>query len=565
MLPFAYEMKDVHSDIKVNAPSFSFGKECRKFRTEILNQHKENKYTYSLSDWFDFSQKLWVKIDKFKNLINYISIDELNQDKQLAKLIESLVKEFKEIMDVSVNEKKSDNLKIDQIVDECCKGFDLSQFYKIEDETMKKIENECFNIKENFFQKFEQECSDRNISPELTKKRKNLLDKNMNKVIEDWKHHASRLLNETKIKFSKAGGDSKIKRELDRLQNENEHKPYSKEIALKNFKEFWQNNINFIKEKSIPHLNDLKEKCFKLLKKNYESCTTNLINDYEIEQELKKFFESKNSEILKKVLNNKEMFFFKKETMPEIEELHKIKNNKCNYFSFNEQLFEKKEIYHVIKINLDDGFNRKYLENGINLIIKDTKTKFNWKNWTENGQKDNFNQKLGEFLKKIKNESSKLGLILDIKNDFSKIKAKEIMDIIHNRNRDDNSKQNKNKSNIDTKNYNNNNYPLEKKFVESIIIKIIFKLKNDNNTYFQNNSSYLENQNINYSKNQNNKANLDTRNNNNNDLKQQKIKSEKETINNNNNHHLKKKFVENIILEIIYNIKFDNISHFKKV
>ena len=62
-------------------------------------------------------------------------------------------------------------------------------------------------------------CRDKNISDELMIKRKNLLDNNMNVVIQECKHFASKLLNEKKNKSSRAGGNEEINRELKKPNN----------------------------------------------------------------------------------------------------------------------------------------------------------------------------------------------------------------------------------------------------------------------------------------------------------------------------------------------------------
>ena len=40
MLPFAYETKDVHDDIKANMPSYNFSRQCNELKSQILNKYK---------------------------------------------------------------------------------------------------------------------------------------------------------------------------------------------------------------------------------------------------------------------------------------------------------------------------------------------------------------------------------------------------------------------------------------------------------------------------------------------------------------------------------------------
>jgi len=295
------------------------------FKDELLNQYTKNPNTtdYTLAEWFSFSQNLWGNIDRFQNLFNYVNIEELQQDKQISIIIEKLSDTFKS----SIGEGK-----IKEICDNAIKNFEVNNFNHILSSVLMRIDNESSTLSDIYNESFEKDCKERHISHDLFTKRKILLSKKFIMIIEDWKQNAIVLLNETRVKYSKAGDDL-VNKEINRRMTENKNMPFSKEAALDKFNEFWDNVVELPLLRNTKCFLDLSDEMFSMLKKSYEACTTQLTHDVDIERNLRGYINNFDLNTIHQVFNNNKssLVYFKTQSNTDMEELMKVNNMKGKY------------------------------------------------------------------------------------------------------------------------------------------------------------------------------------------------------------------------------------------
>jgi len=416
MLPFAYEMKDVHSDIKVNIPSTSFSQKCLEFRTEILNQYKKNtdQSNYSLSCWFEFSQTMWDKIDKLKNLINYTNIEELKQDAQLNILIDNYSDGFKNTMSI----RDSDNAKLDDIIQEEIVHFDIENFNVIYESVINRLYNQTLILKNQLIDKFTEECKDRDISNELMSKKKNLLGKILSRCIDDWKLILSHKLNEIKVKHSRFG-DLILTSEIDRLMKENNNKPYENQTALKLFRIFWDQQMHEVKQKNKLNLKDQKEKCYDLIRKSYEN-VNKLNSKPDIQREFKGYFDKKDTLIFSKILIH-DLLYFNANKRTDVKLILEELEFEKKFMKIPKNIFRIEKTCEYVQINPSEGFN-------YNLF---TNAKFNSKYfwfWDQRKNRKEIGKMLNELFESLKIEADRLFLEFHFFQDDIDVFA----EIIHN-------------------------------------------------------------------------------------------------------------------------------------